>query len=268
MKQIYMLAVSLLSLSAVTFYSAGAAHDKSEDRNKKTLTEERREMLRELEDHIANLDPRDAKRAREDKEFLEQITGEALDKIVAHRGKNCNGIVRYSAQRDKEGILQIFADNWYWLVADGVGFLPEDFLNAGDKELRGKNREDSKIFIYCLHGKPVVFIAYYTVGSIGKVRMLGNDKKNGSVYQYVEQLMQFALDDMKKMGARSVELATRVDNELDIDLYKQLGFVEIERYGDEYDEDGKDKYIAFTKYFIPKIKRIPAVSKTKTLEDL
>lgn len=244
MKKIYLLALGLIPLAA--HMTSGSAETRDNNSRKKP---QEQGMLRELQDLLETQEPAIATRDREDIEFASRLTREPLDKNVAE-GEECNGIVRYSVSRDKEHIINLFRDNWYWMVADGASFDPEEFLNTGDKHLLGHNKKDAKIFVYCIHGVPVAFIAYYKAAPYaGKIRFVGNNKTDPN-YLYVTLLVKFALDDMKKMGLRSAELVTRTNNIFDLSLYKELGF----QKNRAFEDDGEGKYVDLIKFF-PFIKK-------------
>ncbi len=241
MTQLYLLLLCLISFGAL-------AQDEYEWPIGGHLTEEQKENAREIEDFLETQNPRVVERIRQSPQAYIKFIEEPLKKIREHR-KNCNGVARYSIQRDKEEIIRLFNDNWYWLIATGTEFDPAMFLNTGDKQLRGKSKSDSKIFVYCVQGKPVAFIAYYKVGPhTGKFRFVGNNKYDDKNYEHVEQLVQFAINDLKKMGVYQIELITRLNNVRDIALYKKLGFREIDRFGD--DEEHEDRYVELRKSFI------------------
>lgn len=249
MRYLYSLGLCLLSLYTFNSYSDSKPQSK-QDRAASISPELKIEFMREVSDFLETQDPAVLAELKKDKEAYKQFLKEVSREILARRGKKCNGIVRYSIARDKEHILKLFADNWYWFVATGTYFDPEGFLNTGEKELQGKGKSDAKIFVYCLQGKPLAFISYYKLGTLGKLQFVGNDKENTANYEYVEKLVQFALDDLRKMGANRVELLTRTDNLNDRALYKKLGFSEVDYYGED-DEDEEDKYVELRKLLVP-----------------
>ena len=51
-----------------------------------------------------------------------------------------------------------------------------------------------------------------------------NPEFRGKEQRYAERLLRYAIDQMKMMGAASVELVTRTDNEPAQRLYKRVGF--------------------------------------------
>ncbi len=226
------------------------------------VSQEAREIARELTNYMRELNrtsPGAIDQLKSNKEAYRKFVLEQMKEIQKKR-EHCEGIMRYSEKRDKDALLQIYADNWYWLVADGVDFDPENFLSTGNRSLDGKNRKDAKILVYCRGGKPIAFVAYHLTSypQIGAIRILGNNKDTED-YEYVEKLLQFALDDLEKMGAKIVDLSTRLDNARDLAVYEKLGFIQGGTYGDD-DEDGEHKYVELTKPFLPSKSRVKSLS--------
>lgn len=155
-----------------------------------------------------------------------------------HSAQTCEGIALYNPTRDKQFLLKLFSDNWYWLVPHGLSFSAEKFLDRGTKKSAGETEEDSKIFVYCVQNKPVGFVAYHKeLFYKGRLRFIAIDKDHRG-RGYSEKLMNFAMDDMKNMGLRLVQLVTRTNNEPAKKLYNKLGF---------YDFWHDDQYVRFEK---------------------
>lgn len=143
-----------------------------------------------------------------------------------HLNQACNGMALYSPARDKARLLTLFKDNWYWLVPEGSSFSAERFLDTGSKKARGESEDDSKIFVYCADNKAVGFVSYYKENFYrGRLRFIAIDKDYRG-RGYSEKLMDFALQDMHKMGLRLVQLVTRTNNEPAKKLYERLNFHE------------------------------------------
>lgn len=140
--------------------------------------------------------------------------------------RKCEGIVPYKPSRDKEFLLTLFADNWYWLVPEHSTFSAERFLtkSASYSPDAPLDPDTSKIMVYCHDGKPIGFVAYDKQSFYkGRLRFIAIDQKyRGKGYS--EKLMNYALQDMKKMGSTVVQLLTRTNNEAAQKLYKRLNF--------------------------------------------
>jgi ribosomal protein S18 acetylase RimI-like enzyme len=140
--------------------------------------------------------------------------------------RTCEGIVPYKPSRDKEFLLKLFADNWYWLVPEHSKFSAERFLtkSASYSENAPLDPDSSKIMVYCHEDKPIGFVAYDKQSFYkGRLRFIAIDERyRGKGYS--EKLMNYALEDMKKMGSTVVQLLTRINNEAAQKLYKRLNF--------------------------------------------
>ncbi|MBA3751642.1 GNAT family N-acetyltransferase [Candidatus Dependentiae bacterium] len=136
------------------------------------------------------------------------------------------GIYEYSSSSDKQFIVNLFKENWYWLIHDYSKNFSTEFM----LDNRAASQTDSRTFgilnikAYRIKGEPVGFIAYYP-GALyeGWILFLGVDKKFRS-RGYARKLMQYAIDDLKKKGCRIIRLNTRTDNTAGRKLYESLGF--------------------------------------------
>jgi RimJ/RimL family protein N-acetyltransferase len=150
----------------------------------------------------------------------------------------CQGIALYDIQRDRQEILRLFKENWYWLIPEDTPFSAEQFLDPHLLNRTGENKDASKIFVYCLENRPIGFVAYYKQSpTTARLRFIAVDQPyRGKGYS--QELMNAALDDMKKEGITKVNLITRTNNQPARKLYTRLGFKQIE------EEDG---YVHFEK---------------------
>jgi predicted GNAT family acetyltransferase len=80
---------------------------------------------------------------------LTSRTGEEPDAV---KEKYCEGLTLYNRKRDKEALLNIFKENWHWLVADEISssFSPEKFLNQVKDvyEIEASNKPSERIGSY------------------------------------------------------------------------------------------------------------------------
>lgn len=136
----------------------------------------------------------------------------------------------YMPKRDRAFILDIFKNDWYWLVSEySTDFSPEYMLDnrASSKNIEHKN--NLSIHVYLEDKKPVGFIAFYKK-NFYKGRILFLDivpeyrRKN-----YAQKLLIFACNTLKNEGIRIVDLTTRVSNTKAQNVYKKVGFYELSR---------------------------------------
>lgn len=148
-------------------------------------------------------------------------------------------IYEFDAQRDTKPILDIFERDWYWLVA-GDDYSPEFMLQyrapkqdpvfAGRMHIKVLREQDTFIG----------FVAYYMknaqVGFLNFVDI--NPDFRGK--RYAQQLVRYAINAMKDLGASRIDLVTRPSNVSARALYKRLGFV----------LTGQDPEFVFYTYFV------------------
>ena len=135
-----------------------------------------------------------------------------------------NGIQDYNEARDTQDILEIFKADKYWLLSS-PDYSPEHMLST-----RSPNKDDARYFgklsIKVLReaDKLVGFVAYYMKNFfIGTVLFLDvKPKFRGK--GYAQQLMRYAIDELKKQGASIVTLVTRSENHSAQAVYKKMGF--------------------------------------------
>lgn len=151
-------------------------------------------------------------------------------------------IKTYDPARHREAVLDIFNQNWFWLVAKTkeearhVGYSPEykfDYLAPTDKT---EDIGDLVVKVYEQEGKVAGFVAYYMKSFYkGVILFLAIDKE----YRrkgYARELLVYAISDLKDRGATVIELLTRLKNERARALYEHFGFKETRRL---------DKFISY-----------------------
>jgi len=130
----------------------------------------------------------------------------------------------YVPELHKAFIQKQFKENWYSLIE------PEDFdvnhmldthsPNSWEPHYTGK----LNIVVLYQEGQPVGFGTYYLLNSVvGRIQFIAVDKEFRGK-RYAQKLVNFAVNALKKMGAKSIKLSTRVNNESARKLYKRLGF--------------------------------------------
>ena len=140
-------------------------------------------------------------------------------------GAPCEGITPYIPARDRAFLMKLFQDNWYWLVQEQSSFSAERFLDVKTPG-KGENAQDTKILVYCINGKPIGFVAYHKETFYkGRLRFIAIDAPHRG-RGYSDKLMNYALEDMKRMGLGQVTLLTRTDNHPAQKLYKKFNFQE------------------------------------------
>ncbi len=132
-------------------------------------------------------------------------------------------VLVFDDKRDTQAILNIFKDDWYWLVSSD-DYSPEFMLKN-----RAPNKDPryfGKLNIRVLYDQDnfVGFICYYMKNFfIGQILFI-DVKKEFRGKGFAQHLMKYAIADLKKQGATMITLVTRTSN-LDAQrVYKKLGF--------------------------------------------
>jgi ribosomal-protein-alanine N-acetyltransferase len=144
----------------------------------------------------------------------------------------CSPIVDFDDVRDTQDILKVFETNWHWLVAS------EDYSPAYMLKNRAPNENPlyhGKLSIKVLREKGafVGFIAYYKKKPQEGFILFVAVKEEFRGKRYAEQLMDYAMNDLRLQGARTVWLITRMTNIRAQSLYRRLGFNELQ-HDDEF----------------------------------
>ncbi len=135
-------------------------------------------------------------------------------------------ISNYEAGRDKAFIKQQFKENWYTMTPDPT--MDVDFLLDNLVPSKHQLQHTGKMAIKMLYenNEPVGFISYYMATRYqGHIQFLiiaadKRGKRSG------EKLMNYALEDLKRQGAKTVKIYTRTENLAAQKLYKRVGFIE------------------------------------------
>lgn len=145
----------------------------------------------------------------------------------------------YKREKDRKPVEQLFKDNFYALTANP----DHDFDTMLEK--RSPNRFQTKYFgkmdtVVLNDGDKLAgFVSYYMQSTyLGKVLFLSVNKefrRKG----YAKKLMTFAVERLKKQGAKVIKVCTRTDNAAAQSLYAgKFGFIK---------EDEKDGFIFYRK---------------------
>lgn len=134
-------------------------------------------------------------------------------------------IVRYQADRDRQAILQLFEDNWEWLVAQS----PQEYSAAYriDNKAPSKKPADTgalSIDVFRWEDVTAGFIGYYMNTSYkGTVLFLAvYDAYRGR--GIARRLLTHAIDQLKHRHVKYIDLVTRTDNYAAQRLYERTGF--------------------------------------------
>ena len=144
------------------------------------------------------------------------------------------GVYEYVAARDRQMILDIFAQDWYWLVAgDRNSFSPERMLDTKSPNKNPEYQGVEHVKVYLVAGQPVGFVAFYKKKFYeGFLHLLGL-QATARGKGYATQLMRTALDALFADPAiMYIKLVTRMNNTAAIKVYERLGFKRAELDGD------------------------------------
>jgi ribosomal protein S18 acetylase RimI-like enzyme len=143
-------------------------------------------------------------------------------------------IVEFDEERDTPFILDIFKNDWYWLVSEySTDFSPNYMLHYRASSKAPENLGNLTIKALYLKNQPVGFVAYYKKnfyeGMILFLALLKEFRSKGYAYK----LLQDAMNDLKSRFVTKIRLVTRTVNYPAIKLYTRAGFKETSR-----DDDG------------------------------
>jgi len=135
--------------------------------------------------------------------------------------------------RDTQFILDIFKDDWYWLVSEGsVDFSPEHMLKYRTATTYSNEPEQLIIKVLYKGNEPVGFSAYYFETFYRAViRFLAIRRKFRS-QGYGSLLMNYIVNDLTARGATKIKLITRSINYPAQKVYEKAGFIKV------FEEDG------------------------------
>lgn len=136
-------------------------------------------------------------------------------------------IYNFDESRDTQPILDLFKTNYYWLV-EGK-YNPQAMLKYQAPNGNPLRKGQMHIKVLREADNFVGFVAYYKkAGNEWKFNFIAVDEAFRGK-GYAQQLMQYALDDMKRMGAKKITLVTRTSNTSAQKLYNRMGFTETYR---------------------------------------
>lgn len=137
-------------------------------------------------------------------------------------------IVQYVPQRDREAILQMFEEDWEWLVAQS----PQEYSAAYRIDYKATSKVPSdinrlSIYVFRQDQRTVGFVAYY-MNTFYKGTILFLAVHRAYRGQGIShRLLDYAVKKLEQQGARMIELVTRVDNYAAQHVYERAGFERI-----------------------------------------
>ncbi len=139
-------------------------------------------------------------------------------------------IMDFDTERDKSFILDIFKNDWYWLVSEhSTDFSPEYMLQNRASSKAPEHVGNLTIKVGYVDQEPVGFVAYYKKsfydGFILFLALRSQFRSKGYAYQ----LLQHAINDLKSRFVTKIRLVTRTVNAPAIKLYTGIGFRETDR---------------------------------------
>jgi len=153
--------------------------------------------------------------------------------IWLYRGTAYN-IYEFDKDRDTQDILVLFKKDWYWLMGSPAQYderLVLDYLTYRTPEMNPLYAGRMQIKVMRIENKFAGFIAYWRkTANLGKITFLYvQSEMRGK--RYGQQLLAYAIDDLKRMGVKRVRLFTRTNNSAAHKLYNRFGFKETSRDG-------------------------------------
>lgn len=135
-------------------------------------------------------------------------------------------IYEFNGERDTKPILDLFEQNWYWLIAN-PGSSPAFMLKYRTPNENPIYFGKMKIKVLRENDQVAGFVTYYmenpTEGRILFLAVGHNFRGKG----YGKVLAQYAIAGLITMGAQKITLWTRLENLPAQKIYKELGFAEV-----------------------------------------
>lgn len=146
---------------------------------------------------------------------------------VSYTSYSSGSIYNYDPKIDREFILQLFKDNWHWLVSEySTDFDPKYMLDYKASSKKPSDLGDLTIKTYRVAGKPVAFTAYYLKPFLeGFILFLAVEEK-ARKHGYARKLLEYDIKELKKEKCSVIRLVTRLTNTPARTLYESCGFKE------------------------------------------
>lgn len=138
-----------------------------------------------------------------------------------------SAITEFNYERDSQAILELFNQDWYWLVANKRDDYSPDFMLKHRASKQNMMHAGSmNIYVIRENNEFVGFTAYYmkapSIGYLNFVAIKPELRGKG----YAKQLVQYSVDDLLEKGAKRIDLITRPSNTAARKLYESMGFVQ------------------------------------------
>jgi ribosomal protein S18 acetylase RimI-like enzyme len=153
--------------------------------------------------------------------------------FFVYKFQNIAPIYPYERVRDHDALIALFEQNRFWLTAypdTSPEYMLKYMTPPSDPRYFGKLHIDVLRAEEKLSGFTAYYMEYMTIGRILFLCIDSTVRNKG----YGKQLMRYALDKLKNLGAKKVILTTRTFNYPAQKVYKGLGFVETSRDEEEY----------------------------------
>lgn len=146
-------------------------------------------------------------------------------------------IEEYNEKIDRQAVIDIFYDNWYWMVTDEIKRETYPFIENLDKKMFSGHPVTIKVAR--VKGKTAGVLMWHPTDhkDIAQVLFLIVDK-NYRRLGIAKGLLLNAMKEIEKNGYKKIYLLTRQDNMRSQNLYKSTGFIFLEDH-----EDGTSHFI-------------------------
>ena len=150
-----------------------------------------------------------------------------------YSASDAENIVPYKSDRDREAILEIFSQDWEWLVAQS----PETYSAAYRLDYKAPSPRPQdigkmNIAVYRLDGNTVGFVTYHKVSFYKGFILFLAVKREYRGRGIAHELARYAIEQLRKRGSCIVELYTRADNYGAQRIYERIGFENVGIEGD------------------------------------
>ena len=141
-------------------------------------------------------------------------------------------IVDFDEKRDMSPVLEMFEKDRYWLVSSADYDPYYAFSTRSPNKYEEKYKGKMVIKILRKNNEFIGLVTYYMENFMtGRILFLAV-KPEFRGQRFGPQLMEYAIKELKKMGAQVVQLVTRTSNLKAQAVYNRVGFKEIGRDAD------------------------------------
>lgn len=163
------------------------------------------------------------------------LIGLALGGSLWWRRPTCT-VSALHLERDTADLLHIFAEDAYWVDArpkqSALASFAKELEHFDHPEWKSTHEGPMQWWVYRCGSQTVGFVSFYMIDADrGRILYLGVDR------EYRQRgigriLMREAIESLTKQGAKTIILATRIENFRAQNLYRQLGFSTMSNDGD------------------------------------